>query len=595
MHLRLSRYARTTRHFAAVKQQFQIPIYQRTYSWEREQCAQLWWDVLRVARDPATPSHFLGAVVYIRPGTSADLAISTPKRLIIDGQQRLTTLTLLLCALRDCLRDAEAAGETLDIVADQIHDEYLINKYALGDDKWKLLLTDKDSDTLLRIVRGEPLEALSGDVVSERIRANTLYFRDAMSPSARAKGQFSLADVFAGVGKLMIVEVSLEHGVDDPQLIFESLNSTGRDLSKADLIRNFVLMRFDADTQEQLYRSHWQPMEKAFLNMEEGRWLDYYAAWFDSFARDYLTLKTSNIPVIKRVYEEFKTYAERSDTPGIPNLVADVGRFARHYVRLGFAREDDAELRELMRDINTLEIYVAYPFLLRVVDDFETRKITREALRDVLRLVESYVFRRAVCSIPTQSHNNTFAKLARDAGLDKVSDPANYVQAIADVLIRLETYRRFPGDEEFAFELRTRDSYHTRTVRFLLDKLENWDRHEKIALSDRISVEHILPQGEDLHPQWRAMLGPNWQTVQASHVHTLGNLTLTGYNSSYSARPFLEKRDLVAGGTDIGFKASPYRLNENVRDRDTWDAQAIEERGHALSQRALKIWPFSVS
>ncbi len=202
--------------FLNVKQQFQIPIYQRTYSWEREQCAQLWRDVLRVARDPATPSHFLGAVVYIRPGTSADLAISTPKRLIIDGQQRLTTLTLLLCALRDCLRDAEAAGETLDIVADQIHDEYLINKYATDDDKWKLFLTDKDRDTLLRIVRGEPLEALPGDVVSERIRANTLYFRDAMSFSARAKGQFSLADVFAGVGKLMIVEVSLEHGVDDP-------------------------------------------------------------------------------------------------------------------------------------------------------------------------------------------------------------------------------------------------------------------------------------------------------------------------------------------------------------------------------------------
>ncbi|PQV63109.1 Protein of unknown function (DUF1524) [Abditibacterium utsteinense] len=412
-----------------------------------------------------------------------------------------------------------------------------------------------------------------------------------MNPVARQKSGTSLQDVMAGIGKLMIVEVSLDHGVDNPQLIFESLNSTGRDLSKADLIRNFVLMRFDAATQEQLYRAHWQPMEKGFLNLEDGVWLDYYAAWFDSFARDYLTLKTGTIPTIKRVYEEFKLYALRSDTPAIPDIIADLQRFANHYVRLGFAHETNAELRELMRDINTIEVYVAYPFLLRVMDDFKAGKITRDALRDVLRLVESYVFRRAVCAIPTQSLNKTFAGLYHDSGIVHIIDSVAYVAAIAAVLKGHTTYKRFPDDAEFVHELRTRDSFHTRTIRFLLDKLENYGRNEKIALTDKISVEHILPQGENLDPDWRAMLGPDWETIQAAYVHTLGNLTLTGYNSNYSARPFLEKRDLSAGGLDIGFKASPFRLNEEVRGRDVWDAAAIEARGKSLCERALLIWP----
>lgn len=577
--------------FLNVRQQFHIPIYQRTYSWEREECLQLWNDIVRVARDAGTPTHFIGSVVYIKPGTAADLAMGTPKRLIIDGQQRLTTLTLLLCALRDTVQEAQAQGENTGVIAAEIQDEYLINKYGQNEDKWKLLLTDKDRESLLQLVKSLPMEALPGELISSRIRNNYALFREQMSAAARQKSGVSLQDVIAGIGKLMIVEVSLDHGVDNPQLIFESLNSTGRDLSKADLIRNFVLMRFDGATQEQLYRAHWQPMEKGFLNLENGVWRDCYADWFDSFARDYLTLKSGKIPVVKRVYEEFKLYALRSDTPAIPELIADLQRFARHYVRLGFARETDEELRELMEDINTLEVAVAYPFLLRVMDDFETGKISREALRDVLRLIQSYVFRRAVCAIPTQSLNKTFAGLYHESGAAHVVDSAAYVAAIAGVLRAYRTYKRFPDDAEFVHELRTRDSYHTRTIRFLLDKLENYGRNEKIPLTDKISVEHILPQGEDLHPDWRAMLGPDWQTIQTAYVQTLGNLTLTGYNSNYSARPFLEKRDLSAGGLDIGFKASPFRLNEAVRECDAWDAAAIEARGKSLCEHALTIWP----
>lgn len=240
-----------------------------------------------------------------------------------------------------------------------------------------------------------------------------------------------------------------------------------------------------------------------------------------------------------------------------------------------------------MHDINELEVDVAYPFLMRVLDHYEARRLDRTGFLKVLRMIESYVFRRSICGIPTNSLNKTFAGLYAGSRLAN-QNSQEYVERIADSLACYDSYRRFPRDDEFARELMIKDIYHTRSC-YLLRKLENHGRTEKIALPDPlITIEHILPQTENLRPEWKEMLGPDWKKQQSAWCHTLGNLTLTSYNSSFSDRPFLEKRDLRIDG--IGFAHSPFRLNQEVRDQAQWNAQTIQTRARHLAEGACQVW-----
>ena len=542
--------------------QFVIPIYQRTYSWTERECRQLWEDIVRTGSDDAISFHFVGSVVYIEKGLS-QISSRSPL-LVIDGQQRLTTVTLILEALARQLVDSEP--EPLDgFSAKKLRSYYLLNPLEEEERKFKLLLTQTDKESLLALVQQKPQLADQ----SLRITENFAFFEK------QVKGlDGDLGALCQGLAKLVMVDIALNRDQDNPQLIFESMNSTGRELSQADLIRNFVLMGLDPSHQTQLYKDHWRPMEEGFG--QEG-----YGSHFDSFMRHYLTLKTGEIPKIRAVYEAFKDYAQRSNIAegGVDALVADIKAFAGYYCAMALGKETDKRLSEVFRDLRGLKVDVAYPFLLELYDDyFEHERLGAGDFESAVRLVEAYVFRRAVCAIPTNSLNKTFATFGRVLRKDR------YLESIQVHLLALPSYRRFPTNEEFKRELMVRDLYNFPRRSYWLRRMENDGRKEHVPV-DEYTIEHILPQNEDLSAKWQDELGPEWKHVQETWLHTLGNLTLTGYNAEYSDKPFASKRDMEGG-----FRESPLRLNEGLGTCDKWDESAIQERAERLAQVATSVW-----
>ena len=540
--------------------QFVIPIYQRTYSWTEQECNQLWNDILRAGKNDAILAHFTGSIVYIQKGLY-HVSSHSPV-LVIDGQQRLTTVMLIL----EALARRVASEEPLDgFSAKKLRNYYLLNPEEDGERAFKLLLTQTDKQSLLALLQhlSQPAEP------SLRITTNFAFFEEKI----RALGT-DLAPLCKGLAKLTIVDVSLTHGEDNPQLIFESMNSTGRELSQADLIRNFILMGLEPAQQKKLYEQHWRPMEVAF-----GQ--EAYSSQFDGFMRHYLTLRNNGeIPNIRAVYEEFKRYARAPEVAaaGVDALVADIHLYADYYCKMALGKETNQNLAWAFRDLRELKVDVAFPFLLELYNDYHQTRLSMRDFAQAVRLVEAYVFRRAVCAIPTNSLNKTFATFARALKKDR------YVESIQAHLLKLRSYRRFPGDEEFRNELVVRDLYNFPRRSYWLRRLENHGRKEPVPVHE-YTIEHILPQNEKLSPEWRNALGSEWKKVQETWLHTLGNLTLTGYNTEYSDRPFTAKRDMSGG-----FKESPLRLNAGLGELDTWDEAAIKQRAERLSWLAAEAW-----
>jgi uncharacterized protein with ParB-like and HNH nuclease domain/predicted transport protein len=543
--------------FLSGVKQFIVPIYQRTYSWRITQCEQLWKDIERVALDQSASAHFVGSVVYIQKGIYQ--SVSVPQLLVIDGQQRLTTITLLLTALARAL---ETMDEAAPINPRKIMDYYLTNSLETGAFLYKLQLTKSDRETLTRLLQGkEPLER-----ASRRILENFAFFEKQL----RRPG-LDLEQVFHGLHKLMIVDISLDHQHDNPQLIFESLNSTGLDLTQADLIRNYVLMGLEAREQEELYEEYWHPMEQAF---------DGGQGVFDRFMRDYLTLKTRNIPRLDQVYDGFKAFHRAAGQENIRAVVAEIHGFSKAYSR--FVRpslETDRAVRLALEDINALKMEVAYPFLLEVFADAAAGILTHEGLVEVLRMCEAFVLRRSACGVSSNSLNKFFSTLS--VKLDK----ARYVESLGALFLRQKGINRFPRNDEFVREILVWDLYRTGRAAYVLRKLENHERKEPVDLNEFATIEHILPQNQKLSKPWREMLGSDWERVQDEWLDTLGNLTLTGYNSELSDRPFLEKRDMTGGFAD-----SPLRLNRDLAKLEQWDETQIRQRGQHLATLALEVW-----
>lgn len=539
--------------------QFVIPIYQRTYSWTERECRQLWDDILRTGSDEEIVAHFVGSIVYIEKGLFQ--VISPPGLLVIDGQQRLTTVMLILEAL------ARRVGEDEPIdgfSAAKLRSYYLLNPLEKDERAFKLLLTQTDKLSLLALVQQKPQPADP----SLRITENFAFFDEWV----KALGA-NLAALCHGLAKLMIVDIALSRDQDNPQLIFESMNSTGRELSQADLIRNFILMRLEPDQQTRLYEDHWRPMEVDF-----GQ--EAYGTHFDSFMRHYLTVKTGDIPNVRAVYEAFKEHARspKVAAAGVDALVAEIHAYAGYYCAMALNKEPDRGLAPTFGDLRELKVDVAFPFLLELYHDYVQGIFPKEDFAKAVRLVEAYVFRRAVCAIPTNSLNKTFATFGRALRRDSC------LESIQAHLLTLPSYRRFPNDEEFKRELVVRDLYNFPRRSYWLRRLENHGRKERVPV-DEYTIEHILPQNENLSVKWREALGPEWQRVRETWLHTLGNLTLTGYNAEYSDRPFAEKRDMQGG-----FKESPLRLNEGLGVLDTWDEAAIQVRARRLAEQAAKVW-----
>jgi len=546
--------------------QFVIPIYQRNYSWLPDECRQLWADLLRAGRNEAVAAHFIGSIVYVERALST--VTSQEAMLVIDGQQRLTTSSLLIAALANHIEQANL-GEPLEgFSARKLRNYYLLNPDEVGERHFKLLLAETDRDTLLSILQATPAPAEP----STRIVENFQIFQDLIKEHA-----LELVSVCKGIAKLTIVDVSLDRSQDNPQLIFESMNSTGRELSQADLIRNFILMGLEPKLQTELYKNYWRPMEKGFGQAA-------YAVHFDAFMRHYLTTKTGEIPNVREVYTAFKAYA-RARTGDTRDLVADIYAFATYYCAMALGEETNADLKQVFHDLRELKVDVAYPFLLDAYHDFRQQQLSADELHSIVRLVESYVFRRAICAIPTNSMNKTFAGLSRTLKKDR------YLESVQAALMLLPSYRRFPADDEFEREIKIRDLYNFRSRSFWLRRLENHGRRERVS-TEEYTIEHILPQNEALSVAWQADLGPDWQEVQAKYLHTLGNLTLTGYNSEYSDNPFVFKRDTVTdkAGNPIGLAHSPLKLNRGLAQVLVWNEAAIKARADRLATEAAKVW-----
>lgn len=537
--------------------QFLIPVYQRYYSWDIEQCRRLWNDIVDMQKRNKA-GHFVGSIVNI-----AEQAMPTgvQKYMIIDGQQRMTTLTLLLLALRDY---AIQHPEDTTINYRRIDNMLLKNEYEVGGERYKLLLTETDRDILIRLVESKPIP----DGTKSRLIDNYKFFSGKI-----ADRDLQPAEIYESIGKLQIVNITLDRTMDDAQAIFESLNSTGKELSESDLIRNYVLMGLEPSEQTYVYEHLWRPMEQLFVYETQD-------SVMDSFFRHYLTMKLTRIPKQGRVYEEFKLYHLNCEFGTIRELCQDLLNYAKFYTDIVFKRSSNAELKRLYEDIVDLRMEVSYPFLLKVHNDCAEGTITEDNLKEILRLCISYVLRRSICDIPTNSMNKTFATLRNSIR------PDDYMNSVKAFFVLRDTYKEFPDNDKFMAAFMSRDIYTMRARNYILSRLENFGNKAPIII-ENYTIEHIMPQNTSLSPEWQHDLGVNWKEIQKTYIHTIGNLTLTAYNSEMSDRPFMDKMNMPGG-----FKESALRLNAYLVKLTEWNEDHIKERAQQLAAKAVQIWPY---
>ncbi|GAA8781196.1 DUF262 and DUF1524 domain-containing protein [Helicobacter pylori] len=530
------------------KNQLVIPIYQRVYSWEKEQCKQLWDDIIKIGGNDKMDGHFIGSILYVLDGiTHSDNTL-----LIIDGQQRLTTITLLLTALRNHLSD--------EVKRKEIEDHYLINSDKDGDKKFRLILSESDRDTLLSLIdkdRRKPSEP------SLKIVENFKLFEEWIR-----KNTDKLETIFKGLEKLMIVEIALEKGKDDPQLIFESMNSKGMELTQTDLIRNYIIMETEVEKQEGFYNKYWRAMEEDFKQNKK---------WFDRFVRHYLTIKTREIPNISKVYVALKDYRQKEGI-GIEDLLKDLQKYCGYFCRIVFKKESDKDLNKALGFLVDLEMDVIYPLLLELYSDYSDGVLSQKDFISIIYLIESYLVRRAVCGLGTNSLNKVFPSFTKHIQKDE------YFKSLEAHFGSLTEKQRFPNNDEFKKLFITIDFYKFQKNRYFFERLENFDRKERVYTHE-YTKEHIMPQ--TLTEEWEKDLGENFQEIHDKYLHTIGNLTLTGYNTECSNKSFQEKQ-----GMEKGFKNSPLRLNQSLRDLESFGEEEIKKRANDLADLALKIWTY---
>ena len=539
--------------------QYIIPVYQRKYSWLAEvQCARLWKDIVNMVKQHKQ-HHFVGSIVSVAEKYSL---MGVQKRLIIDGQQRMTTLSILMIALRDYLVE-QGAGEEVEENINMV----LKNPSRKGDDAYKMLLTDTDRDIMIKLVDKLPI----GEDEDSKIYANYLYFKQKV-----AEGILTPDEVYESISKLDIVGIVLDRAQgDDPQLIFESLNSTGMDLSKSDLIRNYILMGLDNDEQKSIYNNYWKPFEKNFPTQDGTDRMD-------RFFRDYLTMKKGVFIKFDTIYDVFKDYAENSEFSKQEELAEDIMIYGDLYTNI--TSEDkklplsQQALKPIFKEIRILRMEVVYPFLLKVYHDYSKGMITLDEFVRILKLTIAYVVRRTVCEIPTNSMNKTFTTLKNEI------HPDDYLNSVEAAFFYLDTYKRFPDDKEFKECLCKRNMYSIRISNYMYVKMENEGNKETIPY-EGYTIEHILPQNKNMRKEWKDALGENYEEIQAQYINNLGNLTLTRYNSEMGDKPFSEKLEVYK-------ESAMHMLNKYVVQQTTWNKETIEERASKLAECACKAWEY---
>lgn len=549
--------------------QFIVPIFQRNYSWQKRQYEQLWFDILRASKFKEKQNHFIGSIVYIDMGTPA----GRPQQLLlIDGQQRLTTISILLCAIKDYVQKFNLETKLINLA--KIKNQFLYNSDEIYEDRYKLLLNVQDKETYIKLI-DNTIFTVNKPVIN--IIKCYEFFYERIEDFIKQHGQID--EIYAGIFKLSLVSISLDKDSDNPQMIFESMNSTGKDLSQTDLLRNYLLMDLTPEKQTRLYKTYWKPMEELFGE-------DIYkndVNKFDYFIRDFLTLKsdTGYICKINNVYENFKRYYLDNNCEKFA-VLKDLFTYAKYYACIDLLQENDDELKLYWQEFKKLDSHVVYPFLLKLYDDYSRQILIKEDFKKILQVVISYLWRRAICEIPTNSLSKTFATLYQAV------DKEDYVNSVIKAFVFKSSYKRFPSDYEVREKLQTKDIYHFRLRKYLLEALENYYHKEPIDLNTaNYTIEHIMPQNIEHNLSWQQMLGEDWQEVHSLYLHTLGNLTITGYNAEMSNKSFWEK---VNG--ESGFKHSHLKLNESIAQCDVWNKKAIQRRTNILTDIILKIWKY---
>ena len=549
--------------------QFIVPIFQRNYSWQKSQYEQLWFDILRASKFKEKQNHFIGSIVYIDMGTPA----GRPQQLLlIDGQQRLTTISILLCAIKDYVQKFNLETKLINLA--KIKNQFLYNSDEIDEDRYKLLLNVQDKETYIKLIDNT---IFTVNKPATNIIKCYEFFYERIEDFIKQHGQID--EIYAGIFKLSLVSISLDKDSDNPQMIFESMNSTGKDLSQTDLLRNYLLMDLTPEKQTRLYKTYWKPMEELFGEDIYKNDLNK----FDYFIRDFLTLKsdTGYICKINNVYENFKRYYLDNNCEKFA-VLNDLFTYAKYYACIDLLQENDNELKLYWQEFKKLDSHVVYPFLLKLYDDYSRQILIKEDFKKILQVVISYLWRRAICEIPTNSLSKTFATLYQSVDKD------DYVNSVIKAFVFKSSYKRFPSDYEVREKLQTKDIYHFRLRKYLLEALENYYHKEPIDLNTaNYTIEHIMPQNIEHNLLWQQMLGEDWQEVHSLYLHTLGNLTITGYNAEMSNKSFWEK---VNG--ESGFKHSHLKLNESIAQSDVWNKKAIQRRTNILTDIILKIWKY---
>lgn len=543
---------------------FVIPVYQRNYDWKMEHCKQLYDDLVKVIRQNRK-SHFFGSIVSVQSesGTMEEF-------LIIDGQQRLTTVSLLLLAVHHLLQKGKAISQDRQL-PEKILKKYLIDEYEPEEKRVKLkpikndqkafdILFDKDEE----------------HIPDSNLTINYQYFYERIQ-----QGELTVDELFDAICRLEIINISLNHE-DNPQLIFESLNSTGLDLSEGDKIRNYILMGLKTEQQNKFYEKYWNRIEE-FTGYEVS-----------PFIRDYLSVKQQTTPNVNGVYTAFKRYVEDKAGSDVELLLKDLLDYAKRYAILLKGSCADERLNGCIYRLNRLSTTVTRPFFLEALRLREGNIITADGLYEIFQTTENYIFRRLICDLPTNALNKIFLLLHREIiRMDGSED--HYVEKFIYALLSKKDRTRFPSDGEFAECIVTRNVYsmNSKNKLYLFERLENagtaetkdvWGHLDK----GEYSIEHIMPQ--HLTPAWISELGEDYEEIHNIWLHRLSNLTLTAYNSKYSNSPFLDKRDMPHG-----FKDSGLRINQWIAQKERWGIDELEERGQYLRNRVTEIWTFPVS
>lgn len=558
--------AKMTGFMEGADKRYIIPVYQRKYDWKLENCRQLYNDLKKIVLEGRS-SHFFGSIVSSVVPVGSRLEYH-----IIDGQQRLTTVTLLLLAMRNLIAQQKLVSQSgrLD---EQIAQRFLISPWAAADDQIKLRPVKGDREALARLFGDEE----DFDPASN-LTHNYRFFCDML-----LKESISIDELYAAIGKLEIISITLDHD-DNAQLIFESLNSTGLALEEGDKIRNYILMGLNPREQNSYYDTYWTKIEKCTGND------------VSSFVRDYLSIKEQVTPTLNTVYHAFKVYADGIRQP-ITTLLDDLLRYARLFEKLRTCKSGLGEKRldDCLYRMSRLDIGVTRPFLMEVLRLNQDGKLSSQDVLTVFLTTEDYLFRRNICEVPTNALNKIFLMLNKEI-LRYDGTTENYVEKFVYALLSKRESGRFPDDEEFSTALAAKQVYLMRGKykAYLFERLENHGTIETkdvyTHLDNKVyTIEHIMPQ--HLTPAWTRALGPNSAEIHSTWLHRLANLTLTGYNPNLSNKTFAEKRDAAEGG----YKASGLKMNQRIAQKETWGLTELEERNHELVVLALKIWPFPQS